>query len=336
MTRDGSKTLAIDTPDLLDVRRLSTAELRAERDRLAELRASCPPDRSRELRLAGQRAADARAARQQARKEHQEATAEVAALTGRWRHRGDLANARDRLALAGHALQATTRQTEQTAERLGLVRRAQQRHLGWMEAHDTDLRVRERAVVREDAWRRRVDQRAVALDPPSWLVAELGPIPTDPQERTVWLAAAAELDGYRRAYGLDHDRPAEHGGRRVARDGRAAAPPTGELAGGASGSAGRRGRGERARSRPDRQSPRTRSELTAAEGRHRVDPGWLLGTEPRRDTPGRRRDWQAVRAALERLADHHRHRFRDDRHRPQERTGRLRARDLGREERDSR
>ena len=50
--------------------------------------------------------------------------------------------------------------------------------------------------------------------------------------------------------------------------------------------------------------------------------------------PGRRRDWQGVRAALERLADHHRHR--DDRHRPQERAGRLRSRDLGRQERDGR
>jgi hypothetical protein len=61
----------------------------------------------------------------------------------------------------------------------------------------------------------------------------------------------------------------------------------------------------------------------------------MLDTEPRRDHPGRRRDWQAVRATLERLADH-RHRFRDDRHRPQERPGQLRTRDLGREERDSR
>jgi hypothetical protein len=64
-----------------------------------------------------------------------------------------------------------------------------------------------------------------------------------------------------------------------------------------------------------------------------VDAARLLGAEPRRDHPGRRRDWQQVRAALERLVDHHR---RDDRHRPHERTGRLRTRDLGREERDGR
>jgi hypothetical protein len=73
----------------------------------------------------------------------------------------------------------------------------------------------------------------------------------------------------------------------------------------------------------------------AAESRHQVDAGRLLGAEPRRDTPGRRRDWQTVRAALERLADHH-HRGRDDRHRPHERADRPRGRDLSRQERDGR
>jgi hypothetical protein len=186
-------------------------------------------------------------------------------------------------------------------------------------------------VLREDAWRRRVDQRALALDPPGWLLAELGPVPSDPQERAVWRTAAAELDAYRRTYGLDHDRPAKHVWGRTARDGRAAAPataPTRERAGGVRGSAERRGRGERAR-RP----PGAQRDPTAAEGRHPVDPGRLLGAEPRRQAPGRRRDWQTVWAALERLADHH---HRDDRHRPQERAARLRSRDLGRQERDSR
>ncbi|MFL6298754.1 MAG: hypothetical protein ACJ75M_23795, partial [Actinomycetes bacterium] len=46
LTRDGSKTLATDSPEVVDVRRLSTRALRAERDRLAHLRAACPPDRS--------------------------------------------------------------------------------------------------------------------------------------------------------------------------------------------------------------------------------------------------------------------------------------------------
>jgi hypothetical protein len=328
LSRDGSKTLASDTPDVPDVRRLSTRELRAERDRLAELRAQCPPDRSRELRLAAQRAADAEQARQQARADHQAAGEQVAALAGSWRHRGGRAAARDRLALTQHALQATTRQADQAAERLGILRRAQQRHLGWMEAHDGELRVQERALARELGWRGRVDQRALVLDPPSWLVAELGPVPTNPQERAVWRVAAAELDGYRRAYGLDHLSPAEHVGGRVARDGRAAAPATAPTAA-PDGTAGRRDRGERAR-----QPLRTRRAPAGAEDRHRVEAGRLLGAEPRRDAPGRRRDWQAVRAALERLADHHR--GRDVRHRPLERAGHPRTRDLSRQERDGR
>jgi len=72
----------------------------------------------------------------------------------------------------------------------------------------------------------------------------------------------------------------------------------------------------------------------AADRRHRADPERLLGAEPRRDRPGRRRDWHTVRAALERLAgwDHHR----DQRHPNGERPGRTVRRDLGREERDGR
>jgi hypothetical protein len=333
LTRDGSKTLATDTRDVVDVRRLSTRELRAERDRLAALRAECPPDRSRELHLAAQRAREAEQARQQARADHQAAGEQVAALQGSWRGRRDLQAARDRLVLAEHALATTTRQADQAAERLGLLRRTQQRRLGWMEAHDEELRVQERAVAREAAWRRRVDQRALALDPPPWLLAELGPVPSDPQERAVWRTAAAELDGYRRAYGLDHDRPAKHGGEKVARDGRAAAPamaPTGGRADGTLGSAERR-RSHREgalRWRDDRQPPEAARALA-----HRVGLGRLLGAEPRRDTPGRRRDWRIARAALEDLAGWGRHRdHRDQRHPDRERSGRT----LGRQERDGR
>jgi conjugative relaxase-like TrwC/TraI family protein len=344
LSRDGSKTLASDTPDAVNVRRLSTRELRAERDRLARLRAQCPPDRSRELRLATQRAGDAEQARQQALQEQEVAAEQVAALQGRLLHRRGLQAARDRLVLAEHAVATTTGQADQAAERLGALRRAQQRHRGWLEAHEEEMRAHERAVAREAAWRRRVDQRALALDPPGWLLAELGPVPTDPRERAVWRTAAAELDGYRRAYGLDHDRPAEHGWGRVARDARAVAPatpPTGRRADRTGGPAGRRGpaRGDAippgGRGGQARRATAAHRDPAAAGGRHWVGPGRLLGAEPRRDHPGRRRDWQAAWAALERLADHHR-RGRDDRYRPHERAGRPHDRDLGRQERDGR
>jgi conjugative relaxase-like TrwC/TraI family protein len=334
LSRDGSKTLASDTLDLPDVRRLSTRELRAERDRLAALRAECPPDRSRELRLVARRAGEAEQARQQARIEQQAAAEQLAALQGQLLCRRDLQAARDRLALAGHALRTTTGQADQAAERLGVLRRAQQRRLGWMEAHDEELRVQERAVAREDAWRRRVDQRALVLDPPAWLLAELGLVPTDPRERTVWRVAAAELDGYRRAYGLDHDRPAKHVWGRVARDGRPAAPATAltaERADGTGEQRERRSRGERAHRRGDL----GRRPTIAADRGRRADRGWLLGTEPHRDEPGRRRDWRTARAALEHLADWSRHHL-DHRHPDRERAGRMLGRDLGRGERDGR
>jgi hypothetical protein len=336
LTRDGSKTLASDTPDVVDVRRLSTAELRAERDRLAALRAECPPDRSRELRLAAQRAREAEQARQQARTEQQAASEQVAALQGRLLRRRDLHAARDRLVLAEHALRTTTRQADQATERLGILRRAQQRRLGWLEAHDEDLRAQERVVMREAAWRGRVDQRALVLDPPTWLLAEFGPVPTDPQERAVWRVAAAELDGYRRAYGLDHLPPAKHVGGRVARDGRTAASattPATEWANGTREQQERRGRSQRTHHREDRQ----RRPTVAADQRDRADPGRLLGAEPRRDTPGRRHDWRTARAALEHLAGWGRHRdHRDQRQPNRDRPGRSLGRDLGRQERDGR
>jgi hypothetical protein len=329
LSRDGSKRLASDTPDVVDVRRMPTRELRAKRDRLAKLRAECPPDRSRELRLAAERAREAEQAHQQARTDHQAASEQVAALAGSWRLRRELAVARERLVLAEHALATTSRQADQAAERLGILRREQQRFGAWLEAHDEELRVQERVVMREAAWRRRVDQRALALDPPDWLLAQLGPVPADPRERAVWRTAAAELDGYRRAYGLDHDRPAKHAWGRAARDGRAAVPTTTPAGGPADGTTGRRGLARGAA------LPCGRGDPSAADGRHRVDASRLLGAEPRRDTPGRRRDWQQVRAALERLADHHR-RGRDERQRPYERADRPRGRDLGRQERDGR
>jgi conjugative relaxase-like TrwC/TraI family protein len=325
LTRDGSKTLASDTPVVAEVRRWSTRRLRQERDQLAALRRECPPDRSRELRLARQRAADLEQARQAATAEHQAATAARAAVAGSvWRRR-EAAGARERLTMAEHGVRATTRQAGQAAERAGMLRRAEQARAGWHEQH-ADLPTRERAVARELAWRHRVDARALALDPPGWLLAELGPMPPAAQagERAAWLAAAVELDTWRRTHGLDTPGPAppERGQRdRPARAGR----PVDRTRSTPATRPGRAAAGEepahdqpRTPEEPRRDRPRWRHptqdrtqqapDATAAE---------LLGAEPGRQEPGRRRDWQQVRAALERLAAH-RDRARD----PDRRTDR--------------
>jgi hypothetical protein len=85
--------------------------------------------------------------------------------------------------------------------------------------------------------------------------------------------------------------------------------------------------------RGDRRQPPT---LVAGQ-RHQVDPERLLGAEPGRQTPGRRRDWHMAQAALERLAGWSRHR-RDQAHpdrADRDRPGRL-DRAVGRQERDGR
>jgi conjugative relaxase-like TrwC/TraI family protein len=328
LSRDGGKTLAGDTPVRVDVRRLSTRQLRAQRDGLAALRAGCPPDRSRELARARERAGELEAARRAAQLEQQAATAALAQVQWRRWHHCDAAAARDRVTLAEHALTTVTGQAEHASERVGVLRRAQQARAGWLEQH-ADLPVLERANARELAWRQRVDERAVALTQPGWLVEALGPMPPAerPAEQRAWLATAVALDSYRRAYGLDDQPLAKHRGGerpRAGRDGSAAAAgrvgwPTTQRA----------AAGEQPQVRDEirpgwrhlaRERPGLRPEL-ATLGPHRaariVE---LLGAEPGRRQAARRRDWQQVTAALERLErvrsrdpDRHHDRARDRR-----------------------
>jgi hypothetical protein len=86
----------------------------------------------------------------------------------------------------------------------------------------------------------------------------------------------------------------------------------------------------------DREGNRERWSTVAAGRRHPVDPERLLGAEPRRQAPGRRRDWRAAQAALERLAGWGRHRdYRDQPHPGRADRDRL-GRTVGRQERDGR
>jgi hypothetical protein len=275
------QTLATDTPDLPDARRLSTWELRAERDRLAQLRAECPPDRSRELRLATQRATEAEQARQQALKEHQGAAQEVGALQGRLLRRRDLQAARDRLVLADHALRTTTGQADQAAERAGCCGgRSSGAWAGW------------KPMTKRCAPR--------SARSPGSLAGAGG----STSGRWCWTRLMAT--------GRTRPRPQRHAG-------------TGGVAHSRRGAQRTHHRGDLGR-RP-----------TTADRERRADPSRLLGAEPRRDRPGRRRDWQVARAALEDLAGWGRHRdHRDQRPPNRERPRRTLGRDLGRQERDGR
>jgi hypothetical protein len=207
------------------------------------------------------------------------------------------------------------------------VRRAEQARAGWLEQH-ADLPARERTVARELAWRGRVDARVMALDPPGWLLAELGPVPPAAQAggRAAWLAAAVELDTWRRTHGLD-ERPAPPGRGQRDRPARAGRPVDRTR----STPVTRPGRAP-ADEAPAHDQPRTPEEPRRASPRWRhptqdrtqqardATATELLGAEPGRHQPGRRRDWQQVRVALERLAAH-RQRTRDPDHRTDRQPG---------------
>jgi hypothetical protein len=162
----------------------------------------------------------------------------------------------------------------------------------------------------------------MALDPPTWFLAELGPVPEQPAERDAWITAAVELDTWRRTHGLDDERPAQQGRGQRTRPERPGRPV------------------DRLRSKPATRPDRAAASEQPAEAQPRTSiesrrhgPRWhhptgdraeqardapvaeLLGAEPGRREPGRRRDWQQVRAALDRLAAHREHTRDPDHHR---------------------
>jgi hypothetical protein len=85
LARAGGQTLAIDIPNSPDLKRLSTAELRAERDRLCRQLDRAPRDRARELA----RATTHRQHAEEALAAHQLSTDRQPASMLRWLRRGD-------------------------------------------------------------------------------------------------------------------------------------------------------------------------------------------------------------------------------------------------------
>jgi conjugative relaxase-like TrwC/TraI family protein len=273
LERDGAKRLAVDEPAPLSaqaLRRLPTRALRELRDQLADQQAACPPDRSREY----QRAAERALADEQARRDaeaagggaHEKAAGLPLGL-------GAPRRGRARRAEAETVLRQATQRAERSAARADELRRAEQERRSWLEAHDAPLRVQERAVTRELAWRRRADAAALAADPPTWLLALLGREPDQLGARQAWREAAASLDGYRRLWGLPEPGPAQ------------------------------RWWGERDREPDGQEAHGTRRGWLAAS---------VLGPEPRGPGErAHRRDWQTARDALERLQERTRQQHRD-------------------------
>jgi conjugative relaxase-like TrwC/TraI family protein len=184
MGRDRAEQLASDTRRLVDLRAMPTRELRAERDRLDDALDKAPRDRHHEA----DRAAARHAEREQRVRELK------AAGTG------------------GPELATAIKLADQAGEQARQLRQHQQQRAAWLETH-ADLVAEQRAVLRELGWRRRADARAIELDPPADLVAAFGPMPTERKAQAAWRAAVGQVDGYRRAWGIDRPGLAKHEGR---------------------------------------------------------------------------------------------------------------------------
>jgi len=193
LSRAGDQRLAMDTPSSLDLRRLSTAELRAERDRLRALLDQAPRDRARELARASVRRAEA-----------DQALEELTATNDPQRQGRAMLRLRWRAGPAGAdsgAVAVARQQADRAHDSERALRRQQQRRAGWLEAN-AHLGPAYRSVVRELAWQRRTSGLVAEHDPPGYLRAELGPVPHSTTGGRAWREAAAAIQDYRRAYGI--------------------------------------------------------------------------------------------------------------------------------------
>jgi conjugative relaxase-like TrwC/TraI family protein len=200
LARAGEQTLAIDTPSTLDLRLLSTRELRAERDRLRGLLDQAPRDRARELERASRRRADAdRALAEATRQADQQRQA--TGMLGRLRRGGQPAAA---TTYASRVV--ATQQANRAADQERELRQHQQARAGWLEAN-AHLGPAYRQVTRQLAWQRRASGLALEHDHPEYIREALGPVPDSTRGRRSWRQAAAAIEDYRRSYQItDPDR----------------------------------------------------------------------------------------------------------------------------------
>jgi hypothetical protein len=253
MDRDGAQQLAIDTQARLDLRRLSTRELRAERNRLARLLDQAPKDQARVLARAIKRREDAERTLADATAHREAATGRVAerGRLGGLGHRRELAQARQQHGLAATAEQVARRQADRAGQTELAARRAQQRRAGWFAAHP-EVAQQWRETARELAWRHRVRQAGVEAERPAWQERTLGPLPGSVRGRRGWRQATGQLAAYRDRYAITDPEQAL-----------GPEPKTGDLAQRRAWRACRDA-AERVRTRAERARPTDRDQPTAA------------------------------------------------------------------------
>jgi conjugative relaxase-like TrwC/TraI family protein len=192
LSRAGGQSLAIDTPNSPDLRQLSTAELRAERDWLRNKLDQAPRDRARELA----RATAHRQHAEEALTAHQQPA--VRQPPGMLRY---LRRSGDQSAQVPGGLAVATQHANRAHGRERELRQHQQARDGWLEAN-AYLGPQYRQVVRALAWKRRATGVAVEADRPGYVLEALGPVPESTRGRRAWRQAAAEIQQYRNAYGI--------------------------------------------------------------------------------------------------------------------------------------
>jgi hypothetical protein len=190
LSRAGGQALAIDTPSSPDLQRLSTAELRAERDRLRRQLDQAPRDCGRELA----RASTHREQAEQALAAHQQSGGRQPPGMLRWLRRGG-----DQPAQIPGGLAVATQQANRAHDRERELRQHHQHRQGWLEAN-AHLGPQYRHVVRTLAWQRRATGLAVEQERPGYVLEDLGPVPESTRGRRAWRHAAAEIEQYRRTY----------------------------------------------------------------------------------------------------------------------------------------
>jgi conjugative relaxase-like TrwC/TraI family protein len=190
LSRAGGQTLAMDTPSSLDLGRLSTAELRSERDRLRHQLDQAPRDRARELA----RATTHREHAEEVLAAHQQPAGRQPAGMLRW-----LSRSGDQPAWMPGGLAVATQQANRAHNHERELRQHQQCRHGWLEAN-AHLGPAYREVVRTLAWQRRATGVAVEADRPGYVLEALGPVPESTRGRRAWRQAAAQIEQYRRTY----------------------------------------------------------------------------------------------------------------------------------------
>jgi hypothetical protein len=203
MQRPGAQVFAIDQELEAEVRQLTVAELRRERDQLAELLASAPASVAQRIALAGER-------QRQAEERLAQVERAAQAATGGW---GDRAwrmlrpTSRPAPGERPVAVAKAARVADQAARELVQLRRQQQRRDAFLERHQPSA-ARYGAVVRELGWRGRATARVLELERPAWLVELLGEPPGTSRGGRAWRQTAARLQHYRDAYpSTDPERP---------------------------------------------------------------------------------------------------------------------------------